>query len=673
MKKRIRHLEFYGYPDQNVYMGFPNMDLSDIREVNREQDKEIDAISGATREKADIATLNELSGKVDTFIERQSGINELLVSGISENSAAIDDLERRDEEFTEKINELVDEFDSVYEKMNEVSARTDAMDERLTQHIAESGQFEEEITERVDGIENELSKKLDKSEAEDTYAKKSDVYTKEEVDELIEGGCSDCATKDWVLERGYITEVDADGKYASKQALNSLTDRVNTVQSDLTEQYSRLNGEFIRFSATTNTRVDSLNSRVTTVENTLEREISNLEETDERLLEKIRENAESIRIINDVSLPNKANLSDLNALSTEVNNLSLSLDNKVDKADYNAYVDRTNHTLDRLQETKADKSEVEDVIGMVGELNDRIDQERDERISADTALSNRIDDVNSDIEDIREGDVIINNRLGEVESGLEEEIRNRIAGDEAIIGSPSDVQSDNTIYGAKKYADYVASQTLADAKDYADIKDGEVINYVDGVKDELNLKITGKADKAYVDNTKIEIQSYVDDKVREERERAEEVEGALTSAIASETSRAITHEQTISSALTHTSNIVKALTDWDGDDRESYVDTGEGIVDVMHRKIHQIESLIPEIGEGIITTNPNEVGFGQYNESVTSLESSGQTAFSIGIGTSPTDRKNAIEVRKNGDVYMWIENEFIKVNDLIAMLANETY
>ena len=47
--------------------------------------------------------------------------------------------------------------------------------------------------------------------------------------------------------------------------------------------------------------------------------------------------------------------------------------------------------------------------------------------------------------------------------------------------------------------------------------------------------------------------------------------------------------------------------------------------------------------------------------------------MSIGIGTSDTDRKNALEVMKDGSVYMWIENSFIKVNDKIAMLTNEIY
>ena len=77
-------------------------------------------------------------------------------------------------------------------------------------------------------------------------------------------------------------------------------------------------------------------------------------------------------------------------------------------------------------------------------------------------------------------------------------------------------------------------------------------------------------------------------------------------------------------------------------------------------------------GEGIVTTNKNERAIGMYNVSHTSSDASGSTILSIGIGTSDTDRKNAIEVMKDGSVYMWIEDDFIKVNDKIVAMAVTT-
>ena len=40
-KQFIRHLEYYGFPDQNRYSSDVDIDLSDIREKNKEQDEEI--------------------------------------------------------------------------------------------------------------------------------------------------------------------------------------------------------------------------------------------------------------------------------------------------------------------------------------------------------------------------------------------------------------------------------------------------------------------------------------------------------------------------------------------------------------------------------------------------------------------------------------------------------
>ena len=57
-------------------------------------------------------------------------------------------------------------------------------------------------------------------------------------------------------------------------------------------------------------------------------------------------------------------------------------------------------------------------------------------------------------------------------------------------------------------------------------------------------------------------------------------------------------------------------------------------------------------GENTQATNEGEVAMGKYNKSTTSTEASEQTLFSFGMGTSDTDRVNAFEIKKNGDVYI---------------------
>lgn len=57
-------------------------------------------------------------------------------------------------------------------------------------------------------------------------------------------------------------------------------------------------------------------------------------------------------------------------------------------------------------------------------------------------------------------------------------------------------------------------------------------------------------------------------------------------------------------------------------------------------------------GENTQATNEGEVAMGKYNKSTTSTDTSEQTLFSFGIGTSDTNRANALEIKKNGDVYI---------------------
>lgn len=57
-------------------------------------------------------------------------------------------------------------------------------------------------------------------------------------------------------------------------------------------------------------------------------------------------------------------------------------------------------------------------------------------------------------------------------------------------------------------------------------------------------------------------------------------------------------------------------------------------------------------GSGTETYNLAEHAQGSFNKSTKSTDKSKATQFSIGIGTSDTDRKNAFEVKQNGDIYI---------------------
>ena len=67
------------------------------------------------------------------------------------------------------------------------------------------------------------------------------------------------------------------------------------------------------------------------------------------------------------------------------------------------------------------------------------------------------------------------------------------------------------------------------------------------------------------------------------------------------------------------------------------------------------------IGNGTITSNLNEVALGKYNKS------EDDTIFSVGIGTDNQNRKNAFEIRENGDIYF---GDNINLVNLLNELSN---
>ena len=327
---------------------------------------------------------------------------------------------------------------------------------------------------------------------------------------------------------------------------------------------------------------------------------------------------------------------------------------------------------DEINRQKADKSDIIALSGAIGDVHDEVEQEKAERISGDSALDEKIEGVYDDIEDLRLSVESLSGEVASYDDKIEQERQDRIAADEALIGTSADTMSDDTIWGAKKYAANQKSVAITEAKNYTDnvFDDMEsmLVNEVDSIRTDLS----GKADKSYVDGAINE----VDEQIRQD----------LNSKIDAEITRAKNTENNLQYQINELADLaysadtkeiykrINVITTYSGDTPEDYVDTGNGILDVLHREFHELED---EIG---IVTNPTlernneyEIAFGQYNSSSAEPTPSGQTIFSIGIGTSDEDRRNAVEVRKNGDLYLWVEGEFMKVNDLLAMLAHETY
>ena len=778
-KKLIRHLEFYGYPDQNVYVSDSNgcgcnVDLSSIVSKNKEQDKEI---KGLTDAKANQKDLLALSGTVKTMMDTQSGINKELFDAVSGQTGKI-------QEITEAVNEMGDIVNEVATDLQILSGRVDCISDDVTELSGKVETLSAETAEAISGMQESIDDKLDKEEADETYMKKGDAYTKDETDAKIDEKLAEelepYATKEWVEDKGYITQEEGDERYAKKTELNALSDRLNMVQSGLSNDIFTISGKVETLSSETNTRINTLNTNFNTLSSEVNRKVNEISGTVDTLSTKVNRNTSDIRDIQD-ELARKANKVDLENLERTVSNLSEVVDNKVSKPEFETYKAQVTNNLNDLDDRKADKTALNDTNGRIDDLDGKIEQEKADRISGDAYIINIISGITGDIDDLREEDRGYDERITDLETGLAQEIINRQQADQDLIGEETDLYDYDTIWGAKNFAKNQKRLAVNEAKAYTDQEVGGLRSDVNDGFEQIEQEISGFATKQYVDNSrnelKTELTDQFNDAIQVEQERAEGAELNLLTRILRNES-AITEND---SAIDHLADRVNAITVWDGVDPEEYDNSGNGVLDVLHREFHefertagsikdirvedgmfiityytpegektneipitefvdlsdyytkeetdaaiqdaiqhieldnyytkdetdaaiqealeniqldnyytkdevdakvdeaeeQIDELNEKLGyknnDTLVTTNEHEVAFGEYNASTNSSDPAEKTIFSIGNGTSNADRKNALEVKENGDVYMWVEDDYVKVNDLLAMLTHETY
>lgn len=626
-KNFIRHLEFYGFPDQNVYNGITNIDLSDIYETNKEQDKEISEISGETESKADLSLVNELSGKVDTFIGIQSGINESFLESLSGVSDNIESLKERDIEITDKINEITDTINELTEGIEENKESIDDLSGRVESIIDSFDGIDEvlsAINESIDAIETELDGKLDSDEAEEIYAKKSEVYSREEADETF---LKEHQSLDWV-----------------EDDINTLSGMIDTLQEEISDIPSIDENKFVK-----KTDFEAFEDEYSAYTANTEEEIAYISGA-----------------VDSVS-------ASVSSLSETVDTVSAKTDTKLDKTVFNEYIREMDERLADFNSQKADASALTATNAALSNLTGVVNNEIAERVADVAALNSRVDDIASDTSNLETVVTSLSGTVMTFDDRLDQEIADRQAADTALIGTSSDTQSANTIWGAKKYASAQKTIAVSQAKEYTDEVFGTIETELANKFDEIDTNIAKKADKTYVDATvdeKVEdAYETLDAKIDAEENRAKAVELNLQSQI-----NEIVASGSSAEEFEKVYNRLNVITTYSGDSPDHYVNTGNGVLDVLHREFHELED---EIG---IVTNPTlqrnneyESAFGTYNISHTGELDSEKTIFSVGIGTSDDNRKNAIEIMKDGTLYLWVEGEYMNVNDLLSMLAHETY
>ena len=764
-KQFIRHLEYYGFPDQNRYSSDVDIDLSDIREKNKEQDEEIKDLEG---EKADEKDLLELSGTVENLIAAQTEVNQEFASAISGMSDDIEELKAVDDEFAEQLSAITDAVDDTVNGLEELSGYT-------AFNLAELRQGFNAYTRYADA----------------EFAHRNNVYTKEEIDERIPSG-ETFATQEWVKEQGYLTAESGDSMYAKIEDIEDVTDIIESGFTQVEDELDGLNDKIDAVSAETTDKINELDDKidvfsgeVTSALSEVNDAIDDVNDAIDNINEKIDDISNDIAGIADVASANseaidaleeavQKNTDDISELEEKVSANTADIANIYDVLDTKANVSDLQdlHTemeckFNELDDKKADKTDLDAVSGKVDSIEGRLNREIERSTTVDGLMQSKIDSLEEDVQEAVEKVDAFDGRINAVETGLTKEIADRKQGDLDLIGNESDSRDADTIWGAKNFAKEMRRQAISSAETYTDNAVAGFSTELSELEDEINQKLTKYATTGYVEERISEekglITSDYNAKINAETERATRQETLISDDVAEVRSDVIDAKELIASGAT----IIHAITEWEGSNPEDYDDSGNGILDVLHREFHEFEqthgtiksieikdgyliitymtvdgekeekvpiseililddyykkeetdalldekldvsaytdvsdqvsantenieaisgdvvnldsalaALIEKLGyknnETLVTNGEHEVAFGEYNISHESEEPSGQTVFSVGIGTDDANRSNAVEIMKNGDLYLWVEGEFMNVNKLLGQIAHEIY
>ena len=225
-----------------------------------------------------------------------------------------------------------------------------------------------------------------------------------------------------------------------------------------------------------------------------------------------------------------------------------------------------------------------------------------------------------------------------IESKLDQEIQDRI----------DDVDAEEN---RAKAAEQVLTTNLANEITRATQTEQGLNHRIDVLNDELDAEESTRESNDAALSLRITTES--NDRIaaiNAEKTRAEAAERTLNLKIEAESERAIQKEIEL-------------------DERIDEIISGS--------PIEKLDELIEKLGykdnDTLQTTNEHEVAFGEWNVSNTSADASGQTVFSVGIGTSAHDRKNALEVRKDGSVWATVEGEYLDITKILGQLTHEVY
>ena len=580
-KQFIRHLEFYGFPDQNGYVsniGNMDVDLSELKNKDKEHDKEIKCLEN---EKADKKDLLELSATVENFINTQSQINSAVVEELSGITSDIEKLKDIDNRYGEQLSALTDGVNDALCGVQILGNKVDDVIEDLAELSGKVETFSADTKEKLDDVYSKLNNKVDKNE----------------LDNILQ----DYPTKEWLNEEGYLTREEGDERYARKETVEALNDRVNSAVTDLNTKIYTVSGNLATFSSTTNARMGVLETNFETLRGEVNRKINTISGTVEDHERRITQNANDIDALED-EMVRKADKADLERLQNTVSNLADVVDTKVGKPEFETYKSYVESQFNDMDDKKADKTALTEINDAIEELDDKIDQEIADRISGDTYITNQITNIYNEINEIKEQAVDYGDRIQTLEDGLAQEILDRQQADLDLIGQETDPYDADTIWGAKNFAKNQKAQAITEANLYTDQEISGLRTEIENKFNEVEQELSGKASKDYVDTAvreaKAELIETLEGEINNEVERATNAEADLRRMILENTRNIQENDQ----AIDDLSDKVNAITEWDGKemgDYNSWADahpSAAGVLDVLHREFHQLIDTLTQKG-----------------------------------------------------------------------------
>ena len=664
-KNRI--LEPYGYIEQVDYnmMGFCDVDLTPINDKNKEQDEEINNLSGLAQDAQN--GLTALEGKFDEFSTRTVGALSTMKESINANANNIDTLMANHNQLSTTVSDMNDSLSNLTETVNTLSESisTKLSKEEAAEVYARKDKVEQ-LKNDVDALSASLNTKLSKEEAADVYARKDSVYTKEEVDGKVSGELLSYASRQWVEEQGYVKRTEADTLYASKNtevnAQNAL-DKANDVFTD-----------FNTFKGATNQSIGSLVDRVASLEAKEEEDKDVLSSKIDEVSEKTNTNTSDISNLK-TAMESKADKTTTDAMASTLAEVQSALGGKVDISDFNDYKTSVAADIDYVKTNYAIKSDLSNTNANITTLEGKLNNEIANRISGDDALRDTIkNDIKPSIESLRMKDSELQIAVEKLGSDLAKEITNREKGDSDLLGLALDPSDRMTLYGVKTYATSTAQQALNDAKKYTDDAEQNVTTKVKDLDTKLDNTLGSRVTQDELAAAVNDAKNSLKGDLANEINRATAAENALKKLNTTLEGNVNAAINTTNKQVATNSTILSVITSWkpsyEGD--TSYSDEGNGVLDVLHREFHNLKNFIT-ISDTVEIKNDDEVALGVYNASHTGDNDALKTIFSVGSGTSDADRKNAFEVRRNGDIYMLVDGQNYKLNDLLAKLIDRLY